>query len=796
MNISLKWICDFVDISDYLAKPQELADALTASGLEVEGVSDSSKQFDHVVVGHIVEKGQHPDADRLTLCQIDVGDGNLKQIVCGAKNHNKGDKVVVALPGAVLPGDFVIKLSKIRGVESSGMLASESELGLKAESDGILILPSDAPVGTPFAKYYGLDDITLEINVTPNRADCLSHYGLAREIAALLGRELKALDFKPKAQGQKQVQSEIKLEVKDPKLCPRYSARFISKVKVGESPQWIKQRLESVGMNSINNVVDITNYVMMELGQPLHAFDASQLGGKTVIVGQALQGERFATLDGTELKLGGEELTIRDGERAVCLAGVVGGKNSGVTESTTEIFLESAHFSMESVRKTSRKFGLQTDSAYRFSRGTDISMVTMALDRASQLLESECGGEASSDFYDAYPEPKNPAEISIEFSYVSDRLGYEVPAKDFVSWMEKLGLKVKKEFSGGAVFEVPLHRVDLDQDVDLVEEYGRLNGYNKIPDILPTFSSEPLAHDDQALLEDQLISQMTSLGYSQAINYGFTSSKTQAKIFGDLKPVTLKNPISEDLDVMRSSLLPGLMNNLFHNIRYGNRIGRLFELGAKYFKQDQGYKEEFVLGLVAWGQTESLWNKKALSPLFFEVKSTLEALFGSIGSFELKPGDVPKYLHPGQAAQIFCQGKIIGVIGTLHPRLTEEEKVREPVVVAEFGLLPFKRSMKKSLRAKTPSKFQGVERDIAFIIPEDMMASSVTQVIKKVAGPLLQSVVVTDEFRGGDVPEGHKSLSFRMILQDAKRTLEDKELLKLQNQLIEQAEKKLSVKLR
>ncbi|NCN95712.1 MAG: phenylalanine--tRNA ligase subunit beta, partial [Bdellovibrionales bacterium] len=319
MIISLKWISDFVDLGEELSHPEKLAKILTDAGLEVEGMEDQGKNFNHVVVGQIIEKGQHPDADRLTLCQLDVGDGSLKQIVCGAKNHNKGDKVVVALPGAVLPGDFHIKLSKIRGVESSGMLASESELGLSKESEGILILPADAKVGTPFSEYSGKSDVTLDLNVTPNRADGLSHYGLAREISALLNRPLKEKSIELKTSAGLSVKKEIQLSVEDFETCPRYMGRFIQGVTVKESPQWIKDRLESVGMNSINNVVDITNYVMMELGQPLHAFDADQLKGRQVIVAKAKSGEKFTTLDGTNLNLTGDELTIRDSEKAVCL---------------------------------------------------------------------------------------------------------------------------------------------------------------------------------------------------------------------------------------------------------------------------------------------------------------------------------------------------------------------------------------------------------------------------------------------------------------------------------------------
>jgi phenylalanyl-tRNA synthetase beta chain len=824
MMISLKWISDFVDVNDFFSKPQELAALLTAAGLEIEAIQDAATAFKNVVVGHIVEKGQHPDADRLTLCRVDVGEKESKQIVCGARNHKQGDKVVVALPGAILPGNFEIKLSKIRGVESSGMLCSQKELGFSEESEGILILPADAPVGKSFAAYYGLDDILFEVNVTPNRADCLSHFGLAREIACLLDRPLKKTPMDLKPEKGLSVKSEIKLSVKNADLCPRYMARLIRDVKVKESPAWLKKRLEAVGMNSINNVVDVTNYVMMEYGQPLHAFDADQLAGREVIVDTSRAAESFTTLDGTELKLSGEELTIRDAERAVCLAGVVGGKNSGVSETTKNVFLEAAHFTMESVRKTSRKFGLQTDSAYRFSRGTDITQVDRALNRAAFLLASEGEGKVSEDFYDLYALKKNPAKILVHFQYVADRLGYPVNEKDFVSWMERLGAKVLEKGAGQALFEMPSHRGDLEAEVDLVEEFGRLNGYDKIPEELPVMHSEPLPHDPAALLEETLVSSLMALGYAQVVNYAFTSEKAQKSLFGDgskirksgmsfpQESVPLKNPLSEELGTMRVSLLAGLLQNLVYNYRYGNKTGRLFEVGSRYFKADGKYLEEPMLGIMAWGEPSSLWQKDVKAPLFFEVKAALEKLCQRLGAggpkglldevlfssleFRSWDQDVASFLHPGQAASIFCEGKTIGWIGTLHPGVLEEAKIKTPVVAAELSLTAFERTLGRTLKARTPSKYQMVERDLAFKVPGDLPSSAVIQVIKKVAGNYLQAVTVTDEFRGGDLGHEVKSLAFRMVLQDENGTLQDKTLLEIQNQIIEQAEKKLSVKLR
>ena len=391
-----------MDVEEFFSKPEELGERLTQAGLELENLENLSESFHHVLVGCVEKLERHPQADRLTLCQVDVGEGNLRQIVCGAQNHKQGDKVVVALPGACLPGGFSIKKSKIRGVESLGMMCSDSELGQAEKSEGIKILPQEAKVGTSYAEYAGLDDVVFELNVTPNRADCLSHVGLARELACILGRKVREpkVDVNVGTQSTKKV---LEVELKSPDLCPRYAGRLVTGIKVGESPQWMKARLEAVGINPINNVVDVTNYVMLELGQPLHAFDREFIQGQKIIIDRAIKGEKFTTLDGTEVELTSEELTIRDSERAVALAGIVGGLNSGVVDQTKDIFIESAHFTQNAVRRTSRQLGIETDSAYRFARGTDPQGVEYALRRACHLMEQLTGGDSGIAIFTELP---------------------------------------------------------------------------------------------------------------------------------------------------------------------------------------------------------------------------------------------------------------------------------------------------------------------------------------------------------------------------------------------------------
>lgn len=812
MKISLKWLCDHIDLSDYFSKADELAKALTAAGLEVEAVENKAQQFKNVVVGQILKLDRHPNADRLTVCQLDVGDGTPRQIVCGAKNHKAGDKVVVTLPGAVLPGNFEIKKSKIRDVESLGMLASESELGLKKESEGILILPADAPVGKPFADYFGLDDVGFEINVTPNRADCLSHLGLARELSCLLNRPLKKPEAAPRTSAKVSTKKTVQLEVKDTKNCPRYSGRLIEGVKVGPSPDWLRQRLESVGLNSINNVVDVTNFIMMDLGQPLHAFDAGLIKGSKIVVDKALPGEKFTTLDGTEMKLTGDELTIRDAERAVCVAGAIGGLNSGTTESTGTVFLESAHFAMDSVRRTARRHGLQTDSAYRFSRGTDASGVLRALDYACALIQKVGGGEVSEDFWDLNANPEKKKPIAVSSAYVAQRLGYPVKDADFQDWMKRLGCKV--EGSNGA-YQVtpPEFRMDLEQEVDFVEEYGRLAGYDHIPETLPSLHYVPLVHDKGYVFENRVAELARAMGFSQCVNFGFTSSKFQAaalgqteayKAFGlamDSDPVRVQNPLNEDLDVMRVSLIPGLLKNMSHNFRHGNSLGRLFETGCVFGRGPEGYVQNGRIAFVAWGTAQGLWNKSQDDALaFFDLKSRVQGIFDKLliqtVQWRAVNSSVPTLLHPAQTASIFIEGRDVGFIGAVHPKWLTDEKIRVPVAVGEIDLAAISRGQPRTVKFKPVSKFPAVERDLAFVMPKTMAASEVSAEIKKTAGALLQSVEVFDVFSGGNLPEGHLSVAYKMVFQSPTATLGEEELTQMQNQIVANVGKKLSIKVR
>ena len=638
MKFSLKWLGDYIEVKQFFDEPESLAKTLTQAGLEVDSFEDQKDQFKNLIVAQIENVEQHPQADRLTVCKVSTG-SNSYSIVCGAKNHKAGDKAVLALPGAVLPGDFAIKKSRIRGVESEGMLASRLELGFEQEDkeEGIWILPKEAKVGASLSEQLGLEDVIFDISVPPNRSDCLSHNGLAREISCLFSIPFSTK--KNSIQGDKflSVKKSLTVEVRDNKACPRYCGRLIEGIQVGESPLWLKERLKSLGLKSINNVVDITNFVLWDRGQPLHAFDRDKI--QTLIVAPSQKAEKFLALDNSELVLTGEELVIRDKNRVLALAGVIGGMDSSITEETKNIFIESAGFAPEKIRRSSRRFGLETDSSYRFARGIDLIAVQEAMDLACFLIQQSAGGKISEDFYDIYNKQKSPANIKISLEDLETRLGYTVLPSEFQDWMKRLGCEIKSQKN---IFEVspPSYRQDLKIKEDIIEEFARLEGYDKIPEnSLPT-ANLPKESDSDFLSSQKLVHFLSGKGWCQAINYSFcdpdyykeflkenfyleslaenfkkeeNNKKASKEESRDSKPVAGKaannkktflvnNPISQQLSLMKSLLAPDLIKNIVSNFRHNNKFGQIFELSPIFYQEGKDYKQEIHLGLALWGK--------------------------------------------------------------------------------------------------------------------------------------------------------------------------------------------------
>lgn len=813
MKLSLKWIQEFVDVEEYFTKPNELSQLLTQAGFEVENIHDSRSLYHQVVVGQILEKNKHPNADKLSVCLVTTGQNQVHQIVCGAQNHKAGDRVVLALPGAVLPGGLAIKKSALRGVESSGMLCSFKELGLEGSTDGIAILDSSAPVGKAFAEFWGLDDLVFELKVTPNRADGLSHLGLAREIAALLEKEMKP-GLKSLTGQKSQKSGPIQVELISQKLCPRYMGVYIENVKVQNSPAWIQKRLESVGLKSINNVVDVTNLILMELGQPLHAFDADQIKGEKIKVNVAAEGEEFTTLDQKKIKLTSDNLTIRDSERALCLAGVMGGLNSGTTVDTRNVFLEAAYFLPDSVRKTSRQHGLDSDSAYRFSRGIDSELTSFALKRAADLISELTGGQMSPDYIDYDYRVLKVHKINVSVDLLSKRLGYPVSFDKMKNFATRLHFKIENESSDSMTLVAPTFRHDISHPMDFVEEYARLDGYDKIPETLPALVKNPTAHDVTFISLKSLARLLTACGFSQSLNYAFCSKKAENQFLGStdvlkklgfkIKPesIAILNPLNEELNVMRSSIALGLWSNVLHNYRYGTDHGGLFEMGQTFYQEGSEMKETLRLGLAAWGSSEDLWNKAGhqINPVY-KVKSFIEQLavawkLPSLRVTGSEDHQVPDFLHKGQWAIVEFRNQPIGWIGTLHPQKIADVKIRVPVAMMEIemsSLIEAQNSVKKIM---TPVKHQAVTRDLALVMPKKIAVGDLLKTVQHKAGPLLISHQVLDIFTGEPIDPDKKSVSIRLVWQDPAQTLQEEAVNQLQTQLLESLTKQFPVALR
>ena len=785
MKASLNWIKEFVSVS---ASPQEIADRLSLAGLEIEGLKEQGKGLEKVVTATLLKVDKHPNADRLTLCEVRTGD-QVHQIVCGAKNHKAGDRVALALPGAKLPNGMEIQNSVIRKVASAGMLCSEKELGFAAESEGILILPPEVPEDLPLAEALGLDDVILEVNVTPNRGDCLSMRGLAREVAAAFQTELLAPPPAAAKTGNFKTAAEVKLEAAD--LCPRYTCQILKGVKVGPSPQKVQRRLEACGIRAINNVVDATNYVMLETGQPLHAFDLKEIRGGQVQIRRAKAGEKLKTLDEKERSLAEGDLVIADAERILALAGVMGGQGSGVTEKTGDLLLESAHFSPSAVRKAAKREALQTESSYRFERGVDPNACLAALNRLAALIVEWAGGEAASDAIDRYPQPIQARDILLRQKTLTRLLGLNLPVAELLPALSRIGLEGKAEGTD-LRFKVATARSDLTREVDLVEEVARLYGYNRIPttfpalglDQFPPFREHPL---------DGLRNLLRDWGFTEILNYSFTSPPWLARFgFQAEDEVQLLNPISEEMSVLRPSLLPQMVQTLQQNQFKGNSDLRLFEIRPVYRPQADAtppFREEWRLCLGLAGQRQPLHFLNEIEEVsLLDLKDYLKLLVASAGegTLEEKPGQSPNF-HPKRRLALSWrrEGKSfdLGELGELHPALAAELDFKGPVALAEISLDLFLTESKIPVKFQQVSPFPSVWRDLNLIVDESVTHGSLAALIRANGGPWMRQAIFFDLYRGKPLEEGKKAMTFRIEYGSQERTLTDDEVNQAREQL-------------
>lgn len=774
MKFSESWLREWVNPA---VSREALSHQITMAGLEVDGVDAVAAEFNGVVVGEVVECGQHPDADKLRVTKVSVGSGELIDIVCGAPNCRQGLKVAVAMVGAVLPGDFKIKKAKLRGMPSEGMLCSYSELGIDIDSDGIIELPLDAPLGTDLREYLQLDDAVIEVDLTANRADCLGMVGLAREVGVLNRQAVTEPQWQAVTPS---TDAKVAINVKETAACPRYLGRVVKNVNVkAATPLWMQEKLRRSGIRSIDPIVDITNFVLVEFGQPMHAFDLAKLTGD-IQVRLGNGEEKITLLDGSEVTIPNDTLVIADDARPLALAGVFGGEYSGVSDTTQDILLECAFFAPLAIMGKSRRLGLHTDSSHRFERGVDPEMQHKVMDRATRLVLDICGGEAG-PVVEAKSDadlPK-PVQILLRRSKLDKILGHHVPDSDVVEILERLGFSV---VAGEGCWQVTTatYRFDMAIEEDLIEEVARIYGYNNIPNVAPVASLRMSDHKETDLSLKRVRSLLVARGFQEAVTYSFVDPKLQNLVHPGEQAMVLPNPISSEMSAMRLSMFTGLLTAVGYNqSRQQGRV-RLFETGLRFVPDihaESGVRQQAMLGCVITGlQNDEHWSMESKTVDFFDLKGDLEAIIGltvSASEFSFRVA-THSALHPGQCAEILRNDRVIGHIGAIHPSLEKPFGLNGKTIVFELELDAL---LHTSLPlAQAVSKFPANRRDIAVAVDESVSAGDVMKLIRKVGENQLVGINLFDVYLGKGVEPGKKSLAIALTLQDTTRTLEEKEI--------------------
>ncbi|OIJ10991.1 phenylalanine--tRNA ligase subunit beta [Anaerobacillus arseniciselenatis] len=807
MLVSFNWLKEYVQLSDISAI--ELAERLTRSGVAVDIVHPLNKGVKNVVVGHVVKREQHPDADKLSLCQVDVGEEELVQIVCGAKNVAEDQKVAVAKVGAVLPGNFKIKKAKLRGQASHGMICSLQELGVdtkfvpKEVSEGIFVFPQDVEVGIDALQYLNLDDEVLELDLTPNRADCLNMIGVAYEVGAILSREIDVPTPKLQKCDEKAADF-IEVRVDAIEDNPIYRAMVIKDVKVGPSPLWLQNRLMAAGIRPISNVVDITNYVLLEYGQPLHAFDYARFGSKEIVVRKATEGEEIVTLDDATRKLAKEHLVITNGKEPVAVAGVMGGAKSEVNDETTTVLLEAAYFKGSTVRKASKDLGLRSDSSVRFEKGIDPNRVALAAERAAQMICELAGGVILEGCVEVNELDAKPLPVDISVSRLNDALGTELTAEVVGNIFKRLQFIYSQNEDIFTVY-VPTRRPDITIEADLVEEVARLYGYDHIPTTLPIGLTTAGALTPSQTRRRNVRRYLESVGLNQTITYSLTSS-SKAKGFGDtlenVTPIRLAMPMSEDRSTLRTSLIPHVLDVVQYNHNRKIEDIAIYEVGSIFLTEEteitkQPTEKEILAGAFTGTWQSHLWQGEKKKVDFFVAKGVLEGLFDQLGITEkIRYASVKKdSMHPGRTAAILLDGEEIGFVGQIHPTLQKELDLNETYIF-QLDLQVVLSSSGQEVFYEGVPKYPAISRDIALVVAQETQAEDVKDVIKSNGGKLLKSVQLFDLYQGEKMEEGHKSLAFSLTYFDPEKTLTDEEVTNVHNKVLEGLKEKLGVTLR
>ncbi len=815
MQVSYNWLKEYVTFD---LSPEELAHKLTMAGIAVDAVEYPGKGIENVVVGAVEEITAHPNADRLVVCKVNVGEETI-QIVTGAPNVRENVKVAVALAGARLPNGLKIKEAKLRGKVSAGMVCSAQELALdpkhfpEDQRDGIIIFPDDVPVGEDIKKVLGLDDHILVLDLTPNRADCMSVVNVAREVAAVTGGEFKLPDFQVQEAPVEPARQWAEVEIKEEDLCHRYVARIITDVNIGPSPMWMQQRLRAAGVRSINNVVDVTNYIMLELGQPMHAFDYEKLAGHKVIVRRAAAGEKIVTLDEDEHELDTDMLVIADVRRPVAVAGVMGGLDSEVTENTKTILLESAYFQGTSVRRTSRKLGLRSESSNRFEKGIDKEKAAAAADRAAQLLAAVSGGRVAPGAIDVYPKPWQQPVITLRCQRVNHLLGTKMSCREMKQMLEGLFLQVDGKEEQVLQVKVPSYRSDLNAEIDLVEEVVRLYGYGNIETAMPAGRLAGETSTLEQTLRNSATRVLLGCGLNEVISYSFISPGAMDRL--QLPPdhewrqnIAIQNPLSEEQSVMRTTLLPGLLDTAAKNFKRRQTDLALFEVGKVFYPTGRALPEERThIGAIVSGQIVRGWVAKPETMDFFYLKGIVEELLRqlAVGNYSFEPfaeDEQHPSLHPGRSAVITCKsadtpdGEIIGYIGEVHPGVLDKMGLQQRAAVTEIDLPKLEKFARMVPAYRPLPKFPAVVRDMAVVIPEQFPVADINVVIKEAGGNLLKAVYLFDVYKGRQIPDGYRSLAYSMKYQADNRTLTDEEVTALHEKIQAVLREKFNAQLR
>ena len=780
MKLLYNWLKEFISFS---YSPEELAEKLLSVGIEVESVEEAGVKG--VKIAEVVKVSPHPQADRLKVCQVFTGKETL-QVICGAPNVREGIKAPLILPGFALPDGTSIRKVKIRGVVSEGMLCSEKELGVGEDASGIWILPSHLKTGGDLFQELSLNEWIIEITLTPNRGDCLSHLGIAREISALTGERIKfpETDF-----SEENKSHEVEVEVREPQLCPRYTLRVIEDVKVGVSPLWMRRRLELAGFRPINNVVDITNYVMLEVGQPLHAFDASKIEGSKIVVRRASEGESLVTLEGEEKKLTPENLIIADIKKPVAIGGVIGGENSGIDENTSTVLLESAYFNPSSIRKTSRLLGIVTESSYRFEREVDFQGVEFASRRATYLLQKIGKGKVLRGFIDK-KEKREKKTVFLYPSNIPRILGREIP--EFKEILTRLGFGIERKGKALKV-EVPSYRNDVQEEIDLIEEIARIYGYDNFPSTLPRGSMPPYQREEKEFWIRRVRENLLRMGLWEVVNYSFLSPETLNKALLPLPSNALRvtNPLSEEWEILRFSLLPGLLEVAERNFSRGEENLKIFEIGKVFFAEKGDKVESYrVAGLISGVWEDGGWISSPIPSHLSHVKGIIEEILKEERVEEREyeeKGDSPLFSH---SLTLTIKDEKVGILGEVSSEVKENFSLKGNVFLWEVDLDKLFQVEKKPKIYEEPPRFPGVKRDISLLVREGVKNKEIEEVLREVGGELLKEVRLFDIYRGKPIPPGFKSLAYSLTFRSEKKTLKEKEVEKVMERIIHALEEK------